>query len=38
MEAWPDQMFIAHLFDHELYGQTGNCKDAGGWTELPPTA
>ena len=38
-EAWPDQMFIAHLFDHELYGAyEATVKDAGGWTELPPTA
>lgn len=35
MEAWPDQMFIAHLFDHELYGRyTAPSRDAGGWTEL----
>ena len=35
MEPWPDQMFIAHLFDHELYGRyAGTSKDAGGWTEL----
>jgi hypothetical protein len=32
-------MFIAHLFDHELYGAyEATVKDAGGWTELPPTA
>jgi len=38
-EAWPDQMFIAHVFDHELYGAyEASVKDAGGWTELPPTA
>jgi hypothetical protein len=35
MEAWPDQMFIAHLFDHELYERyAGTARDAGGWTEL----
>ena len=38
-EAWPDQMFIAHVFDHELYGAyEASVKDAGGWTELPPRA
>ena len=36
-EAWPDQMFIAHLFDHDAYGQyEGTVKDAGGWTNLQP--
>jgi hypothetical protein len=34
-EAWAEQMFIAHMFDHELYGHwEGSTKDAGGWTEL----
>ena len=38
-EGWPDQMFIAHLFDHELYGRyAGTAKDAGGWTDLRPTS
>ena len=37
-EAWPDQMYIAHLFDHELYGRFAfTAKDAGGWTELSGT-
>jgi hypothetical protein len=37
--AWPDQMYIAHLFDHELYGRfTFSAKDVGGWTELSGTA
>jgi hypothetical protein len=34
-EAWADQMFIAHLFDHQQYGHwEGSAKDVGGWTEL----
>jgi len=34
-EAWPEQMFIAHLFDHQEYGRyAGTAKDAGGWTDL----
>jgi hypothetical protein len=34
-EAWPEQMFIAHVFEHELYGHwEGSAKDVGGWTEL----
>jgi hypothetical protein len=34
-EAWPDQMYIAHVFDHPLYGQyAGLARDAGGWTDL----
>jgi hypothetical protein len=34
-EAWPDQMYIAHVFDHPLYGiYAGTAKDAGGWTDL----
>jgi hypothetical protein len=34
-QAWSEQMFIAHMFDHEQYGQyEGTAKDAGGWTEL----
>ena len=36
-EAWPEQMFIAHLFDHDLYGRyAGTSKDVGGWTDLQP--
>lgn len=36
--AWPDQMFIAHLFDHELYGRyASTARDAGGWTDLQPS-
>jgi len=38
-EAWPDQMFIVHRFDHHLYGRyTGDSNDRGGWTELQPPA
>jgi hypothetical protein len=34
-EAWSEQMFIAHIFEHELYGHwEGSARDVGGWTEL----
>jgi hypothetical protein len=34
-EAWSEQMFIAHVFEHELHGRwEGSAKDVGGWTEL----
>jgi hypothetical protein len=37
MERWPDQMFIAHLFDHDWYGRyAGTARDTGGWTDLQP--
>ena len=37
MEAWPELMFIAHLFDHELYGRyTGPLRDTGGRTDMQP--
>ena len=38
-EPWPDQMFIAHRFDHPLYGRyTDDSRDRGGWTELQTSA
>ena len=34
-EAWPDQVFIAHHFDHPLYGRyAGTSSDVRGWTDL----
>jgi hypothetical protein len=34
-QAWSEQMFIAHMFEHGQYGQYENtARDAGGWTEL----